>query len=264
MSFGSCEIRCHVEAARLSSDRSWVTRVCSRPANPGLASGSLRVGATELALRDLRFELREDTRRYQLAVTAFHPLFLTVSRRQREQVTFLAVDWAVGESRAGIWLASVVAGTRGPGSARTAAELADAVAELEKRHAGGTWMMSHHGRWVSLIQVPLRPARWPRFDTHVEVRVAYPDRDHDGLPGPASVPVLRDRQDRLTTAAGADGELVAHETGAGRRRLHFYVDGATDAAVRLRGAAAEWAPEPAGTDSRYDPEFRRVAHLWAR
>jgi hypothetical protein len=249
-------------AAAPAADASWEFH-SSRQANPGLAAGTMRVGELDLALSDLRLGLRLDAQRYQLAVTAYHPVFPVLTQRQREQVTFLALDWTIGEGRAGIWLASVDAVASAPVPARTATDLVAAVAKLEALHTGNTWMVSTHGRRVSLVQVPLRPARWPRFDTHVGVRVAYADRDAERLPGPASVPRLRALQDRLTGVAGSDGELVAHETGDGRRLLHFYVDGATDAAARLSDVVAGWPEGHHRTRRGLDPAMQRVAHLWA-
>jgi len=113
---------------------------------------------------------------------------------------------------------------------------------------------------MAMVQVPLKPARWPRLDTHVAVTLRFAARDN-GLPTEESLEELRDIEDRIIDAVGRDGEVVAHETSGGVRTIHVYVDGATGAGnAAVAGTAAAGSLRPT-TKVTYDPSFSRVGHL---
>src|SRR5207247_3497247 len=72
---------------------------------------------------------------------------------------------------------------------------------------------------------PMRSIRRPHLDTHAAVSIGYPVRRDDGLPESDMLDELRQFEDHLTDCLGGSGNLLAHETSAGTRTLHYYVDG---------------------------------------
>ena len=109
--------------------------------------------------------------------------------------------------------------------------------------------------------VPLRPSLAPHLDTHVAVAVPFTDRTEQGLPGPGSLQALRDLEDHLSQRLGGSGRLVAHETRAGTRVLHCYVDGTTPAAEQLKAAVGGWGQGRVRIEAAGDPGWDRVRHL---
>ena len=109
--------------------------------------------------------------------------------------------------------------------------------------------------------MPLSSASAPHLDTHVAVVVPFTDRNEGGFPGPASLQALRDLEDHLRDRLGGSGRVVAHETRAGSRVLHAYVDGTTPAADQLRVAVRGWQQGVVKTHPHPDPGWQAVAHL---
>lgn len=105
-----------------------------------------------------------------------------------------------------------------------------------------------------------RPLRWidhPLLDLHTQVRVTYEDQREDGLPTQEALDRLRAIEDDVTAALGTRGILVAHETAAGARLLHYYSDSddqngrdAIETAARSAGAATRHVPDPGWTRVR--------------
>ena len=112
---------------------------------------------------------------------------------------------------------------------------------------------------VAEADLPLHCARWPRFDQHVAVVLAYAGFD-GGRPCRSTLEQLEDFSDRLVLAAGRDGALVAFTTGANRQVLHFYVDSATTVGQRLIDEAPGW-PGGARVLTHLDPSMAQVAEM---
>ncbi|HEU5111113.1 MAG TPA: DUF695 domain-containing protein [Micromonosporaceae bacterium] len=236
----------------------------SRQADATALSATIEAGGHKLDLADLRFAFTVDSDRRGIDVTAHHPGFADVPEGMRGQVTFLALDWALGEDAVEVWVGAVDWSTTPVPDPRSPAELAAAVAELAA--PGKVWAMiagrdGSRAAVVASVQVPLRSARWPQYDTHVRVLLPYRTATDEGLPVDASLTALRDLEDRLCADLDVDGELVAHESGRGRRILHFYVDGAGTGARTLRDGIRDWPEGRADAKPTYDPEFKQVAHL---
>lgn len=105
-----------------------------------------------------------------------------------------------------------------------------------------------------------RPLRWidhPLFDLHTAVHLPYEDKRDDGLPAIASLDALRRIEDDILTAVGIRGLLVAHETAAGVRTLHYYSDAedqngrdAIDIAAHAAGGTTQHDIDPGWTQVR--------------
>ena len=239
----------------------------SRQADPVALTATLEIAGERLDLSELTFGFTVDTERRSIDVTACHPGFAKLPDGARGQVTFLALDWLLGENAVEIWIGAVAWTAIRGDDFRSRAALKEAVAGLVGEPAAEpVWAVGGgHDRSgvpvVATVQVPLRSARWPQYDTHVAVVLPYRLTNEGGLPVDGSLEALRSFEDRLTARVDVHGELVAHESSAGRRILHYYVDGAGDAVRTIRDSLADW-PEGRGTaKDTYDPEFAGVAHL---
>ena len=90
------------------------------------------------------------------------------------------------------------------------------------------------GPLLAAARVPLHPVVAPLLDTHVAVVLPYAESTEDGLPSGGSLDRLREIEDRLEADLGTHGMVVAHESVAGLRTLHLYVDARTDAVTGVR------------------------------
>jgi hypothetical protein len=229
-------------------------------------TSTLKIDGHELALDQIRFAARPDPDRHEIDVACHHPGFAGLPDEARGQITFLALDWVLGEYAVELWVGEVTWVVEPPPAAEPPAALAAAVAALAAEHHEPVWALlrgeTRSGAPVlATVQQPLKSVRWPRFDTHVAVVLPYRLVNDVGLPFEDSLEALREFEDRLTAAVGRDGELVAHETAEGRRTLHFYADPATDAVSTIEGAGSGWPEGRASVKRAYDPGFERVRHL---
>jgi hypothetical protein len=235
----------------------------ARQADDDVLSSKIQIGGEELDLKELRFGFTVEDDPHDIDVAVFHPGFATLPEQARGQLTFLALDWALGEEQVETWIGAVETAVTRPPNPRTGRELQTAVADLAARHAEPVFAVlgaeTRRGPLVATVQLPLRSARWPRFDTHVAVTTSFVKRDN-GLPTDDALTQLRDLEGRVEAVLKGDGVLVAHETCAGSRTIHVYVDGATQASEAVTGAARS-GPLSVKTDVSYDPALERVRHL---
>src|SRR5262249_4004704 len=160
------------------------------------------------------------------AVVCVHPVLATLPEQAQGQIAFLALDWLLGEEAVELWIGPVEYADTHP-DARSREELAEAVEALARKHSDPTWLLLQgqlpDGRiLLAITQHPLKSARWPRFDMHAPVVLPFRHVADAGLPLDPSLFTLREFEDRLTEAVGTDGDLVAFETCAGVRTLHYY------------------------------------------
>jgi hypothetical protein len=224
----------------------------------------MRMDGHDLDLSELRFAFVIDDNGHAVDVEVFHPEFVRMPEPSRVRVAFLALDWALGEERVELWIGAVEAPAEAPDELRTYEELRATVTALAAHHAEPVYAMlealTDQGMpLLAVVQVPLKGARWPRFDTHIAVKVGFPAREN-GLPTEESLALLRHHEDAIAAAVGGDGEVVAHETCEGVRTLHVYVDGTTDAAM-VAAETARNGPYDGRAEINYDPRFARVDHL---
>jgi hypothetical protein len=222
---------------------------------------SLRMDDQALEMRELRFGIiSRGDEPHSIDVTVHHPLFVHLTDDLRTQITYLALDWALGENGVEVWVGMVEPMTTMPPNAKTVYELRAVVDAMIDRHREPRWtMLSGQVAGEDLmatVQQPLRSARWPRFDTHVALVLPYAGL---GFPDEQSLQALRSFEDGLEPLLGIDGELIAHETRPGQRTLHYYVDGQSDLVNRLCRASAGWHRGDARVN--HDPEFAGVRHL---
>ncbi|GAA1681320.1 hypothetical protein GCM10009745_26910 [Kribbella yunnanensis] len=202
-------------------------------------------------------------------VGVFHPAFPELPVEVRQRVTFLILDLVLGEEMVETWIGAIDTLDRRPVDARPIDTLLPAVAGFAAEHTledgSPAWKMlegTRNGqRLIATAEYPLRSIRRPHLDTHVEISVGYPVVREDGLPESDMLDELRAFEDHLTARLGGSGNLLAHETSAGTRLLHYYTDGTTPAAAQLEAATPGWTHGKVAVTTTQDPAWDNVSHL---
>jgi hypothetical protein len=232
----------------------------ARPASPDPTTGGITVGETQVDFAAIR--VGATVVAHHVDVVVHHPLLAALPEQARGSVAFVCLDHALGETECETWIGNVEVALEEPADALGLEDLRDLVARVRTEALDDdgepTWVMLQ-GRQddgaplMALAQVPLAPSWAPQLDTHLAVDVPFADATPDGLPASGALDDLRAFEDRLTEGLAGSGRLVAHETGRGRRTLHYYVDSAhpaADVGAAVRGwsqgeVEATWTPDPA-------------------
>ena len=235
-----------------------------RRADPKVFDSKLVFGDLKLEVDEIRYAFSVDDQRGLIDVLCYHPGFAGSPDQVQAQVTYLTLDWLLGEDRVETWIGAIHWTESAPAAPQRPDELSLAVDELASR--GDQWaLMGAEGKdgmpRMAVANLPLRSARWPRFDTHLGVTLPYRTCNEGRLPIDSSLQALRDFEDMLMAAVGPDGTLVAHETGNRLRTLHLYVDSQSGARGRVEAALPGWAEGRAGLNATYDPRLEKVEHL---
>jgi hypothetical protein len=235
----------------------------SRQPNLSNMDATLSLDGFQVALNDLRFTVWLDSERAEVDVGVWHPTFAELPEPTRLQVAMLALDWLLGEDAVEIWVGAIDVLPSAPAHAGPADLVVAAMAELVETHRKPVWSLLQgtgpKGPLLAMVQVPLKPARWPLLDTHIRLAVPYNRTNDAGFPASGSLEALRELEDRITTLV--DGaELVAHETTAGVRTFHLYADG-TLPAEALKPIVASWTEGRPRLDLSADPDWAAVRHL---
>lgn len=217
----------------------------SRRADPNALESSLEFGPWKLRPCEMRFAIEIDEGRQVADVICFHPHFPEMSEEARGQVTFLVLDWLLGEDDVERWVRSIQATESLPAASLPADALPEVISALAGRHVEPQWALmerqSKQGRRV--IVSARQPMRWidtPLFDQHLTVSIRYAGQRDGGLPTPEALDHLRELEDDLVDELGGLADLVAHETSGGRRDLHLYADSQDPRAeATIRGWAAD-------------------------
>jgi hypothetical protein len=247
------------------SDETWEYHTSRQP-DPNALTARLEIGGHKLNLEELRFALTPDERNPEIHVVCYHPAFAQLPEGARTQITFLSLDWLLGENAVELWIGAVESSATPPPGAQPQRTLAEAVAALAAKHDKPEWSLlsaekPNGTRLIATIEQPLRSARWPRFDTHAAITLPYRAANASGLPVDTSLDALRAFEDRLSAALGSAGRILAHETSEGHRTLHAYVDSASDGIAVIEAALPAWDEDKATLQQSYDPRLDNVAHL---
>jgi hypothetical protein len=249
------------------ADELWEFSDTRRPAPD---PGNVRIGIGGVDLDLARAGVAARVRGASVDVTVYHPGFVGMPEQQRTQAAFLMLDTVLGEAAVETWIGAIGSTQVEPLDPVPVVGLRSVVGELRERFTDSAgrpaWASlqgtTPDGHQVSaMAQVPLRSATAPQFDTYVGVSVPFTDLTPQGLPGEVSLQRLQDLADHLDQRLDGNGRLVAHQSAAGVRVLHFYVDSTTPAVEQLRAAAAGWDQGDIDLLVRPDPAWRSVAHL---
>jgi len=234
----------------------------ARQPDPGVLTAKLQLDGYDLALSEAQVGTTVDEDADVVHVTVWHPGFPALDEANRAQVTFLLLDWLLGEDDVERWIGSVESATVRPENATPASSLTATVAELAARRTEPFWVLMEGSTPTGArrIATARRPLRWidqPLLDQHNEIRLTYTDAGSDGLPSSEALEHLRALEDDLTRLLGTRAELLAHETGEGARLLHVYSDSEDQNVTAL---ISDWARRSAATAShRHDPAWRELA-----
>ncbi len=202
-------------------------------------------------------------------VGVHHPSFPELPIDVQRRVTFLMLDLMLGEEMVETWVGAIDTLTSVPDDSKPIETLLPAVAAFAAEHTledgSPAWKMLEGTRGghrlIATAEYPLRSIRRPHLDTHAAVSIGYPVRRDDGLPESDMLDELRQFEDHLTDRLGGSGNLLAHETSAGTRTLHYYVDGTTPAGEQLRAAVNGWPHGRVTVSVSPDPAWHNVSHL---
>jgi hypothetical protein len=236
----------------------------SRQPDDRVFTSRISMDGQELDLDGIRFAFAPTESGHAVDVSVYHPRFADMLEPARVQISFLTLDWALGEEQVELWVGRVETQIQASANLVTPAELRAAVSEVAAKHAEPVYAMlqgrTGKGRpLMAVVQVPLKPARFPRYDTHVAVILDYPAQDN-GYPTDEALTRLREVEDGIVDSIGEDGSVLAHETCDGIRTLHIYVDGGTSAAETVASVARS-GPLPVRVQAAYDPKLDGVSHL---
>jgi hypothetical protein len=239
----------------------------ARQGSPESLTATLEIDGHMLDLTELRFGATADQDESGAPPTAvhvrvWHPAFAGMVEDARTQVAFLALDWLLGEDVVEIWIGEITA-TAQPGPSLTATRLAEIVTGIIPTGGEPAWCTmagTRRGRpMVALAQAPLKAARWPAYDLHIQIDVPYRSRDENGFPTDEAFPALYALEDRID--ARVDGAVVvAHETCNGTRTTHLYTDRPA-AAHALEPLLTTWPDGRIRMKVTPDPHWTAVRHL---
>jgi hypothetical protein len=246
-----------------AADGTWEYQAVRR-ADASVFESTLTMNGRRLEMGRVRYGISVDQDASRIDVQCYHPDFTGLPEGMPEQITMLTLDWALGEDDVEIWIGEIGWTGTEPEAPKTPQDLRHAVAAI----AGDDdrWIMlggeRRDGTALSaVVASPLRPARWPRFDLHVPVVLPYQRANDARLPVGESLQALRDFEDALGAAIGGNGTLVAHESCAGVRTLHYYVDSQSNAQAQIAEALPRWREGRASSQPARDPAFAEVRHL---
>lgn len=198
-----------------------------------------------------------------------HPAFAGLPVESQLQAAFLALDAALGENDVELWIGHLETAEHGVidgfGLSALRALVQDHTSRYVDQDGGPSWALmqgeTSDGPVLASAQVPLHPVVAPHLSVHVAVLLPYRRVTEEGMPDDDSLASLRHFEDRLAGVLGKDGRIVAHQSSAGVRVLHVYVDETSDATRRITAAAAGWAEGTAEVQAMADPSWESVAHL---
>lgn len=222
----------------------------ARIADPDALRAELELGDTVVALSDLRITFEFDDDRAEIDVVVWHPALRGLNGGAGATVTFLALDWLLGEEDVERWIGRVETAEDEPADALAPDALLAAVEELRERGADEHWaLMEGAGPGGKHVLVtasrPLKPVDHPLLDTLIEITIGFDPDDVDSA---------HEFEDALCEAAGGGGFLAAHVTEDGERRFLMYCDADGDVTDRVR----RFADGQAEVDVSHDPGWEAV------
>lgn len=249
-------------AAAPPADETWSYQAI-RTADPSVFESTMVINDQKVELAQIRYAITVDQESHQVDVTCYHPAFANLPDDVQSQITFLTLDWTLGEDNVEIWVSDISWTAAAPANPKTPQDLRNAVAAVA---TDDNWVILQGQKRdgtpiLATAASPLRSARWPRFDMHVPIAVPYQRCNEGQLPVAESLEALRAFEDELAAAIGSNGTLVAHETSGRVRTLHFYVDSQTNASAELESNLPHWREGRATLKPQLDPGFENVRHL---
>ncbi|MCF4121698.1 DUF695 domain-containing protein [Antribacter sp. KLBMP9083] len=231
---------------------------------PGPLDAVLSIGGAEVAFADVLVVAEQ--RATGLDVTVHHPVFASVPVDARGQIAFLCLDTALGEEATELWIGEIDWSVGDPDGSRSLAELPAMLAVVTQEFARDGkmgWFLAEawtpHGPMLVRCLNRLSPVQAPDLDQHVAITAEFRAATSAGMPGPDDENDLANLESSLHAVMeeGA-GQIVAVQTGGGRRTFHCYVDSTTSGADELKKAARGSAGARVRVRARLDPSWEAV------
>jgi len=256
-----------VVLAAPDADATW-SYVDSRPPAPDPEAVVLSADASPpVDFSRVQVTARLDGGRFD--VLLHHPSFADLPEESRLQITHMALDAALGEVDAELWLGEVQPVEFPPldgfGLSALRAVVGDLKSQRLDEDGRPRWAMlrgeTKDGPLVAMARSPLHALMAPNLDTYVAVVLPYRHRTEDGLPDEGSLEPLAEFERRLEGELGVSGQVVAHMSSAGVRTLHVYVDSTADVLAKVKALARSWDQGSASVHDMADPGWSAVSHL---
>lgn len=236
----------------------------TRRRDPSAAPASVVMDDIELDLALTTIEAFFDEQRCRFDVKIVHPEFARLHKMRAAQVSFLVLDWLLGEDDVERWIGAVEWSADATPAAEDPSALLEAVtaqalamADTEQLWVvGGAKRLFRKPVMVNVIR-PLRSIDYPVFDLHSEIQVAYETGGRNGLPSVQSLDFLNHIEQHLVAELGSLAVLVAMVSTKGVRAYHVYSDSEDPRARRI---IEDFRPElEAPVRHGLDPGWRHMA-----
>jgi hypothetical protein len=242
------------------SDATWEFR-SSQQADPGALSSVLEIAGHKIDLASMTFRVDPVEERLRVHVGVYHPAFGQLPDSARAQVTYLVLDWLIGEDDVERWLGHIEPLGAAPVPTKSADEFRAAVAEIAAQRDPDEWVLAQWQdeqgvRGLATFRCGLRWIDNPTLDRHQVISAGYTAQE-DGLPvDAASLEALREIEAELESLLGTRGLLIGYETHRGVRAFHAYTDGEDQ---NIDAALGNWAStRRLPLESQPDPAWSQV------
>jgi hypothetical protein len=248
-------------AAGPRDDEQWELHA-AKPGGGDLDALALQVEGETVAFGEMHVEGDIDDQRERVDVRVFHPAFARIAPALAQQLAELAVVETLGEDGCARWLGELEAVRASPAAvkeARPLAALREATAALEKsatRERFAVLRGEADGKPAfALVNLACKPIDHLAFDVYLRIEIDAADVTDDGLPNEDELQALDAIEEDLLGGLEGHAAFFAHETGAGKRVIHFFTDGDKPARAAVeewckvhgedRAIVAKWTPDPA-------------------
>ncbi|PKQ25236.1 MAG: hypothetical protein CVT64_11070 [Actinobacteria bacterium HGW-Actinobacteria-4] len=244
-------------------DKTWEYRA-SQEADPDAMSRRLQIAGQELDLSLTTFRVEPVEEELRVHVGVYHPAFARLPQGVPVQITYLVLDWVLGEDDVERWLGHIETLDVAPANGTSVDALRGAVASIAQARDPDAWTLAE---WSDKKGLPghalfRRGLRWldhPTFDRHHLLTRPFAAQDN-GLPlDAATVAEIQELDVELEAALGHGGVFVGRETYAGTSTFHVYSDGEDqNVDARLREFASSHGMS---SKARLDPAWSEVRHF---
>lgn len=232
-------------------------------ADPAAFEAVLEVDGASVDLAAIVLDVETDLEALRVHVRVHHPAFAELPERVHGPVSFMVLDWALGEDDVARWIGGVEPSTTAPATPRSVDDLRAAVATCAAERDPDTWsaLSGQDAKGRTVFALARTGARWvdrPTLDEHHTLTASFAP-DERGLPSPEDLGRLQALDDSLAATIEPRGLVVANVTTDGTRTLHVYTDGEDQNAADV---VNRWAGDHGlRAASAPDPGWTRVRHL---
>lgn len=265
---GDTELRVLAErwlARAPAADAAWeyypARQAGPREVTLSLALRDAPTASVDLAKVTVGFE--SDPARELVHVTFHHPALSKLDEGQRTTAAFLVLDNLLGEDGVERWIGGVEISVGPLPEGKPLQALAAAVESLA-REATGERFAVLEGRTaaglplVATVNLAVKRVDHLLMDHHLVVTIPLRAEASSGMPTSEEQRALNGLEDQLLESLARDAVYIGHETGEGKRTIHFHVAGRGPAEPRARAWARKHAKRRVEVALRYDPSWEML------